>query len=82
MSIRERGGIAIVVAHRPSALEGVDMALAMVNGGVAAFGQKEEVLRKVLRIVPAVEPGPQSCRPARALSRKKVVKRRQRHERP
>jgi ATP-binding cassette, subfamily C, type I secretion system permease/ATPase len=50
-SIRQRGGIAIVVAHRPSALEGVDMALAMVNGGVAAFGQKEEVLRKVLKPV-------------------------------
>src|SRR5204863_5731898 len=55
-SIRQRGGIAIVVAHRPSALEGVDMVLAMVNGGVAAFGQKEEVLRKVLRpnVVPVI----------------------------
>ena len=32
------------------------MALAMVNGAVAAFGQKEEVLRKVLRpnVVPDV----------------------------
>ncbi|MCB1497247.1 MAG: type I secretion system permease/ATPase [Bauldia sp.] len=49
MSVRQRGGIAIVVAHRPSALEAVDMALAMVNGGVAAFGEKEEVLRKVLK---------------------------------
>ena len=37
------------------------MALAMVNGGVAAFGEKEEVLRKVLRpnVVPAIKPGPQ-----------------------
>ena len=61
LSVRRRGGIAIVVAHRPSALEGVDMALAMVNGGVAAFGEKEEVLRKVLRpnVVPAIKPGPQ-----------------------
>jgi len=61
LSVRRRGGIAIVVAHRPSALEGVDMALAMVNGGMAAFGEKEEVLRKVLRpnVVPAVKPGPQ-----------------------
>ncbi|MCB1487118.1 MAG: type I secretion system permease/ATPase [Bauldia sp.] len=49
MSVRKRGGIAIVVAHRPSALEAVDMALAMVNGGVAAFGEKDEVLRKVLK---------------------------------
>ncbi len=53
-------GIAVVVAHRPSALEGVDMALAMVNGGMAAFGEKEDVLRKVLRpnVVP-VKPNPQ-----------------------
>lgn len=49
LSIRERGGIAVVVAHRPSALEGVDMALAMVNGGMAGFGTKEDVLRKVLK---------------------------------
>jgi PrtD family type I secretion system ABC transporter len=57
LSVRRRGGIAIVVAHRPSALEGVDMALAMVNGGMAAFGEKEEVLRKVLRpnVVPAIK---------------------------
>ena len=61
LSVRRRGGIAIVVAHRPSALEGVDMALAMVNGGAAAFGEKEEVLKKVLRpnVVPAIKPGPQ-----------------------
>ena len=55
-SIRKRGGIAVVVAHRPSALEGVDMVLAMANGGVAAFGPKDEVLRKVLR--PNVVPVP------------------------
>ena len=56
MSVRQRGGIAIVVAHRPSALEGCDLVLAMMNGGVAAFGQKEEVLRKVLRpnVVPVI----------------------------
>ena len=58
LSVRRRGGVAIVVAHRPSALEGVDMALAMVNGGVAAFGEKDEVLKKVLRpnVVPAIKP--------------------------
>jgi PrtD family type I secretion system ABC transporter len=70
LSVRRRGGIAIVVAHRPSALEGVDMALAMVNGGVAAFGEKEEVLRKVLRpnVVPAIKPVAQSGAPAQVQS--------------
>src|SRR6202011_3627624 len=52
LSIRQRRGIAIVVAHRPSALEGCDLVLAMTNGAVAAFGQKEEGLRKVLRPTP------------------------------
>jgi len=57
LSVRQRGGIAIVVAHRPSALEGCDLVLAMTNGTVAAFGQKEEVLRKVLRpnVVPVIK---------------------------
>ena len=63
LAVRRRGGIALVVAHRPSALESVDMALAMMNGTVAGFGVKEEVLRKVLR--PSVVSVPQS-RPALA----------------
>ena len=48
-SVRERGGIVIVVAHRPSALAAVDL-VAVVNGGqLTAFGPKDEVLGKVLR---------------------------------
>lgn len=47
--IRERGGIAIVIAHRPSALAGVDLVLMMKEGRVAAFGPKDEVLSRVLR---------------------------------
>ena len=50
-SVRDRGGILIVIAHRPSALAGVDLLLAM-NGGIQqAFGPKEEVLAKVTRRV-------------------------------
>ena len=48
-SVRERGGILIVIAHRPSALVGVNLVLAMAGGGQQAFGPKEEVLAKVLR---------------------------------
>ena len=57
LSVRQRGGIALVVAHRPRALEGCDLVVAMTNGAVAAFGQKEEVLRKVLRpnVVPVIK---------------------------
>ncbi len=47
-SVRARGGIVIVIAHRPSALAGIDKVLAMAGGQVQAFGPKDEVLRKML----------------------------------
>jgi ATP-binding cassette subfamily C protein len=55
VGVRKRGGILIVIAHRPSALAAVDLVLAMANGQAQAFGPKEEILRKVLR--PAANPG-------------------------
>lgn len=48
-AIRVRGGIVIVIAHRPSALAGVDTVLMLDNGRAKAFGPKEEILRQVLR---------------------------------
>jgi PrtD family type I secretion system ABC transporter len=53
MGIRARGGIVVVIAHRPSALAGVDLVLVMGEGRVQSFGPKEDVLSKVLRPVPA-----------------------------
>jgi ATP-binding cassette subfamily C protein len=53
MGIRARGGIVVVIAHRPSALAGVDLVLVMGDGRVQNFGPKEEVLSRVLRSVPA-----------------------------
>ena len=47
--VRERGGIAVVVAHRPSALASLDQVLVMAGGRVQAFGPKNEVLNKVTR---------------------------------
>jgi PrtD family type I secretion system ABC transporter len=49
VGVRARGGIVVVVAHRPSALTAVDCVAAMANGEIHAFGSKDEVLRKVLR---------------------------------
>src|SRR6266850_210652 len=43
ISVRKRGGIVVVVAHRPSALAGVDLVLAMSNGKAAAMGPRDEV---------------------------------------
>jgi ATP-binding cassette subfamily C protein len=56
-SVRARGGIVVVIAHRPSALAAVDQVLVMGDGQVKSFGPKDEVLNKVLRPV-AVSPEP------------------------
>jgi ATP-binding cassette subfamily C protein len=52
ISVRRRGGIAIVIAHRPSALAAVNKVLVMANGQSRAFGPKDEVLRSILQTVP------------------------------
>jgi ATP-binding cassette subfamily C protein len=49
LSVRRRGGVVAVVAHRPKALEGVDHVLVIGDGRLQSFGPKEEVLKKVLR---------------------------------
>lgn len=49
LGVRARGAIVVVVAHRPSALSGVDHVLALHGGRQQAFGPKDEVLAKVLR---------------------------------
>lgn len=49
-SVKARGGIAVVVAHRPSAIGAVDYILMMEEGRMKAFGPRDEVLSKVLRV--------------------------------
>jgi len=56
MGVRARGGIVIVVAHRPSAIVSVDQLLMMHQGRVQAFGPKEEVLSKVVQREAAPRP--------------------------
>ena len=48
-SVRERKGIAIVVAHRSGILAAVDKVAVMGNGQLTAFGPRDEVLRKAVR---------------------------------
>jgi len=43
-SIRDRNGIAIVVAHRPSALAAVDLVAVIQNGRMVNFGPKSQIL--------------------------------------
>ena len=42
--VRERGGIVIIVAHRPSALAAVDLVAVIQNGRLAGFGPKDEII--------------------------------------
>jgi ATP-binding cassette subfamily C protein len=48
LGVRARGGLAIVVAHRPSAIAGVDYILVMAKGRQQQFGPKEEILNRVI----------------------------------
>jgi len=54
LGVRARGGVVIIVAHRPSALAAVDKILIMKDGRMQAFGPKDEVLAKLRR--PAGQP--------------------------
>ena len=49
VGVRARKGIVVVVAHRPSAIAGLDLILAMNQGRQVEFGPKEETLAKVLK---------------------------------
>ncbi|MGL1919995.1 MAG: type I secretion system permease/ATPase [Hyphomicrobiales bacterium] len=50
--IRDRGNIAIVLTHRPSAIAAVDLLLMIKDGRQTAFGPKDEVLKKVIQPKP------------------------------
>lgn len=60
-SVRSRGGIAVVVAHRPSALAAVDMVLAVKAGEAIAFGPRDAVMSRLMQqargsVAPLVRP--------------------------
>lgn len=57
LSVRARGGVVVVVAHRPVGIESVDLVLVLKDGRAQAFGPKEAVLGQVLqRQPPAATP--------------------------
>ena len=51
-----RGGIVIVVAHRPNLLAVVDTVCVIAGGRMTAFGPRDEVLQRVMRVTP-IAPG-------------------------
>ncbi|WP_108662373.1 type I secretion system permease/ATPase [Acuticoccus kandeliae] len=58
---KQRGAIVVVVAHRPSALSATDKLALVENGRLADFGDRDEVLKKVMRRekVDNIRPTPQ-----------------------
>jgi ATP-binding cassette subfamily C protein len=59
--VRKRGGIVVVIAHRPSAIAAVDLILVMNKGRMHHFGPKEEVLAKAA-------PKPAQARPLQVVT--------------
>ncbi len=57
LGVRERKGIVVVIAHRPSAIAGVDQIMVMNQGKAQAIGPKDEILSKVLQR-PSASPQP------------------------
>jgi PrtD family type I secretion system ABC transporter len=51
-SVKRRGGIVVIIAHRPSALAAVDLVAVVQNGKMTAFGAKEEVFGAMLQATP------------------------------
>jgi len=45
--LKSRGATVIIVAHRPSAIAAVDKLLMLSDGEVAAFGPRDDVLKKI-----------------------------------
>jgi ATP-binding cassette, subfamily C, type I secretion system permease/ATPase len=49
LQVKARGGVVIVIAHRPTVLSAADKVAVIGGGQLTAIGPKDEVLRKVLR---------------------------------
>lgn len=57
-SVRDRGGIVIVIAHRPSALEQVNLVGIVQDGAVVRMGPKAEIMK--VKPAPAVQAQPKT----------------------
>jgi ATP-binding cassette subfamily C protein PrsD len=62
-AVRARGGIAIIIAHRPSALVAVDKVMILTDGRVQMFGDRDQILPQ---LAPQPAAAPQPKQPERA----------------
>lgn len=54
--VRKRGGIAIVVTHRPSTMVSVDQVALVMDGTIKLSGPRDEVLRQLAQPTPSNSP--------------------------
>jgi PrtD family type I secretion system ABC transporter len=54
LSVRARGGIVVVIAHRASALTAIDKVMVLSEGRIAMLGPKDEVLNQLIKPPPEV----------------------------
>ncbi len=59
---RDRGGIVIVIAHRPSVLNAVNKILLLANGVVEELGPKDKILKRLMN--PQAASAPKAVPPA------------------
>lgn len=48
-SMKQAGGSVFIMAHRPAAIQECDLLMVMENGMRAAFGQRDAVLRDMVK---------------------------------
>lgn len=65
-SVRARGGLAVVVAHRPSVLAAVDKVMIVNEGRMQAFGARDAILPQLSRPAPTSTPPAPERTPAYA----------------
>jgi ATP-binding cassette subfamily C protein len=71
LSVRQRGGIVVVITHRPAALGNVDLVAIMDGGRIKSIGPRDEVLQSVMKrnnVAPAQPARPASATPLREVS--------------
>jgi ATP-binding cassette, subfamily C, bacterial PrsD len=67
LSVRQRGGIVIVITHRPAALGNVDLVAIMEGGRIKSMGPRDEVLQSVMKRNSVAPPQPVRATPATPL---------------
>ena len=58
LTLRARGSVVVVMAHRPSVIHAVNKVMILHKGTIAHFGNKEEIIQMAMRPVDAADDTP------------------------